>query len=156
MPFLKPDCACALWRKAGTGTPSLPNSPFSAVRFADETLRNLGMFCVFLDKDLGTKTGFGVVRAPHKPWRASVRSLDSEPVARGKRDFHQRERLGPRRIATIAIEILHGQFIQCKASSFFFTSAADLDEGASSRYVLYAWRASALRWSLTSVSPRLR
>jgi len=36
MPYWKPDCACALQRKAGTVTTSLPGSPFSAVRFEDE------------------------------------------------------------------------------------------------------------------------
>jgi hypothetical protein len=31
--FLKPDCACALWRKGRTVTPLPTSSPFSEVRF---------------------------------------------------------------------------------------------------------------------------
>src|SRR6266849_36558 len=45
-----PDCACAVQRKAGRLTPFDPASPFSPVRFADEILRNTGIFAYFAAK----------------------------------------------------------------------------------------------------------
>jgi len=49
-PPYKPDCACALQRKAADRRRSIPSSPFSPVRFVDEILRNTGMFRVFRGK----------------------------------------------------------------------------------------------------------
>ncbi len=51
MPSAKPHCTCALQRKTGTKSPSQPGSPFSAVRFACEESRKMGIFRVFQGKD---------------------------------------------------------------------------------------------------------
>jgi hypothetical protein len=70
---LKPDCKCPLQRKAGRLTPFDPDSQFSPVRFADEILRNTGMFCVFRGKSQGrfsaAKTG----------WRSAQSGANSSP-----------------------------------------------------------------------------
>jgi hypothetical protein len=67
---LKPDCACALRRKGGTGAPLPTGSPFSAVRFEDEILQNTGTFRAFC--------GYGrrTLSAVQTAWR---RGRDSNP-----------------------------------------------------------------------------
>jgi hypothetical protein len=72
-PLLKPDCACALRRKARTVPPSLSGSPFSTVRFVDEILRNTGMFCVFLGE--GRRTFSAVETCWGREWDSNLRYL---------------------------------------------------------------------------------
>jgi hypothetical protein len=75
-PSVKPDCARAFWRKAGMVPPSPTSSPFSAVRFEDEILRNTGIILVFRRRASGNSLQIRLA------WR---RKKDSNPRYRSER-----------------------------------------------------------------------
>src|ERR1700722_4829045 len=77
MPASKPDCPCALQRKAREIPPSLSSGPFSAVRFAEEESRKMGIFRVFRGK---SRRDFSAVRTCWRRGRDSNRRYSFEPL----------------------------------------------------------------------------
>src|ERR1017187_9242751 len=70
-PPLKPDCVCALRRNTGTVAPSLPSSPFSAVRFVLGIIAKYGHLSRIAE---GEEQTFSAVQTA---WR---RGRDSNPL----------------------------------------------------------------------------